>query len=303
MELVSDLGDLVGQLYGIHADNWLAVHNGDESDVWRVDAAENAFAVHVSPSWRQPTELKWVHQLTRYVASKVPEAVPPLKNRAGETFTVLTQGSQRRLVSVYPFVEGDTLDRTDPAAVAAAGRLLAVVHRRLSTWSGPPRPYVQAAQHPSDRSLLGRVHDPQLDANRAQQLAQSPIRGVIHGDYYRRNLLAVGDHIHGLVDWHDAGLGLYVDELVWAAWEFGHDDTFCFLPDMAHSLVSAYLSTGGLVHTGDLQHAKTSMRHMLKRDILNGIEAAARAEEPIDQGYLGLQVRAFFTLADTSVSF
>ena len=66
--------------------------------------------VHVSPSWRHPEDLRWCHDVALEAATAVPEAVAPIRVH-GRSFTVWND----RVVAVFPFVEGDVLDRQDAA--------------------------------------------------------------------------------------------------------------------------------------------------------------------------------------------
>jgi Ser/Thr protein kinase RdoA (MazF antagonist) len=68
--------------------------------------------------------------------------------------------------------------------------------------------------------------------------------GVVHGDYYRRNLLCRDRRIVGVIDWHEADVRPLIAEVAFAAWEMAHDDDLRFLPDRARFFVNAYANEG-----------------------------------------------------------
>ena len=109
-------------------------------------------------------------------------------------------------VSVWPFVEGVAADRDDPAIRDQAAELLARLH-----------------------GVGGRRR-----------------RGIVHGDFYRGNLLVDGGFIVGLIDWDEARVDDYVVELAWSMWEFAKSpDGTRLIDDRATRFESVYTDAGG----------------------------------------------------------
>jgi Ser/Thr protein kinase RdoA (MazF antagonist) len=296
---VARLRRLLEDAYGLRADRWDVIDNGDEAAVWRADGPDGTWAVHLSPVWRGSAELAWVHQVVAFVAGDVPEAIAPVSSRSGDTFAaVADQQGRQRLVTVSGFRTGTNLDRDDRGAVEAAGGLLGRIHRRLAHWRGPDRPAATAHLPSAPKWLTERLDDPALDAARTEFIDTRPVCGVIHGDYYRRNLLCHGADIRGVVDWHEARPAPYLDELAWATWEFAHDDQHRFRPDSAQAFLNGYATKGPPGAVPDWPTLSCLMRHMLRVDIQIGVAASLAGRQEMDMPYLERQIAAFWALRD-----
>ena len=155
------------------------VFSGEQAEVWQASVEDRRLAVHVSPTWRPPSQLTWCHAVARYAGRRVPAVVIPLESK-GLTYTRW----RGHLVAAFPWVEGTMANRADLAQVWAAGALLADVHAALLDWPGcnrPPGP----GRLPACKTVP-ELDDPALDAWWSDR-SGALVHGIYHGDYYRRN--------------------------------------------------------------------------------------------------------------------
>lgn len=266
------------------------IEQGDEAVVWRTETDEGPVVVHVGPAWRSSEELAWTHAVLRRAAARVPVAIAPLAGPGGATF-LFHHGHP---VTLFEFVDGDPLDPTD-AALDDSARVLARIHSALADWPGGPRPRSgprgPAGRDPGDDppGLVDRELDDWWAATSA-----SLRTGVVHGDYYPRNLLCRRSRVVAVIDWHEARIAPIAGEIAWAAWEVAHDDRLGLLPERAGRFLDAY-GPGA----PSFALALSLMRVWLRDNIRYGL-ALARGGTSIDDDYLGLQLRAFVDLGRLS---
>jgi Ser/Thr protein kinase RdoA (MazF antagonist) len=220
--------------YGLLPAAAVAIHNGDEASVWRVQTTPGPVVVRVGPAWRTAAEVAWVHDLLDYAAHALDVAVAPLPARDGTT-AFWWRG---RPVALFPFVAGTVLDRENPHLRREAARLLARVHYTLRRWPDPrprppPGPHAPSRwPRPADPSALV---DPELEAwygawSQGRTRAATPV----HGDFYRRNVLCRAGRIVGLIDWDEARLEAPVREVAWAAYRVGDSPVNPVTPLLAY---------------------------------------------------------------------
>jgi Ser/Thr protein kinase RdoA (MazF antagonist) len=208
------------------------VFNGEQAEVWQASAEDRLLAVHVSPTWRQPSQLTWCHAVARYAGRRVPVVVIPLESK-GSTYTHW----RGHLVSAFPWVEGTMANRADPGQVWAAGALLAEVHAALLDWPSSQRR--AGPGRPPTLETVPELADPALDKWWSQRSGDL-VHGVYHGDYYRRNLLVRDGVVQGVIDWNEARPGPLIGEVAFAAWEFGHDNELNLVREQFQRFVHAY---------------------------------------------------------------
>jgi len=257
--------------------------NGDEAEVWAATADSARYVVHILTSAENADHLSWCHDVAIEAAKRVPEVVPPVVVDGASFFRWNGQ-----LVTVFPFVEGTTLDRNDLVQVRHAARLLAQIHRELLDWTGGQAPWRQnGAGDPSPA-----LDDPDLDHRWESHLPRLRT-GVCHGDYYRRNLLVMDRAVRGVIDWHEAHIGPLVAEVAWAAWELGHDDEMQLVRPRFDLFVDEYRrAADGQIPEWEYELVPTATRVMLRDDIRG---ALARGGSSNDE-YQRHQVNAFWTL-------
>lgn len=286
--------------YGFHVRDAAPVAPSDEAVAWRADGDRPLF-IHQSPPWRTREELSWVHGLVARVARTFPQAVAPLTTTTGGTFFEHAGA----LITLYPFVPGSHLDREEAAHRKAAARLLAELHRVLLDCDAPPRP--QPGPH-SPWAALPRqpvppeLEDPELDVWRATLLRHADLsRGLVHGDYYRRNLLWSVDRVVGVVDWHEARHDLLLAEVASATWELSKDATSrSFSSERARAFLDAYAAADGPAEVRDRSLVVSLIRCRLREEALFSLVLEARGL-PADVAYREAVTASFNALRSRSL--
>ena len=278
---VTGLADVVSEWLATPVTLESQIHNGDEAEVWAGSYDGTRVVVHVSPSWRRPEDLRWCHDVILEAGKAVPEAIAPIRVH-GRSFTVWND----RVVAVFPFVEGDVLDREDAAQVAAAARVLARIHTSLLTSSLCSTPPRTSAVEVGDL-----LHDGELDEQWSAVVGGLRV-GVCHGDFYRRNILVAAGRIRGVIDWHDAYVGPLIGEVAFAAWEFGHDDGLNLNATMFELFVATYMRSSDHLPSSEYEVLPLATRVRLRENILGAVAQGAST----DGAYHEMQVRAFWEL-------
>jgi Ser/Thr protein kinase RdoA (MazF antagonist) len=275
-----------------------ALEGGVESQVIKVRGSTGPVVVRVAPRWRSLGELTWAYELAAYAATRIPAALAPMRAEDGS----LAIRHDDRVVSVFPFVHGSPLDRTNGRERDSAAALLARLHRVLPLWdharprppSGPGAPTLRPDVEPpglTDRALdtvVGRF---------AARFAPA----LTHGDYYRGNVRCVDHEIVALFDWDDACYWTLENELAWSVWEFAQADKAPTLDvDRAEQFLRTYAAHGGPVSLSDRSFIVPFIRDDIRTDIR---EAAALAEAGIasDPGYVERSNAAFANLATVTL--
>jgi Ser/Thr protein kinase RdoA (MazF antagonist) len=268
--MAPDLARLLAEVqarYGLRATAASRLPGGEEAESWRLATPGGPVVVRVNPPERLLPEVAWVDRLVAFVAEATGLAVAPLP--AGDGSTVFLFGD--RTVSVSPFVAGAHLDPEDPAQLAAAGRALGRLHETLAGWPGPPRPApgpyapenLPAADDPP------AIRDPALDAWLAGwQADREPTlaRGVIHGDYFARNILVRHGQVAAVVDWYDSRVAAYARELAWSTWECCHAGGELDA-GRAGRFLDAYEAAGGPAPADALDELVPLMRDELRHHV------------------------------------
>lgn len=285
-DLAVRFGNAVESLLGISASRVGRLGGGEEATVARVDTSAGPIVVQERPSWRTRAEIEWVHAVVRQAAREVPEAVAPIERDGQSVFEW-----DGRLLAFYPFVEGERLDREDPALRVEAAHLLAAIHLALLDWKGAPRP----DPGPGAPTL---VPDPPDLSDAALDAWWSAVRetlvvGATHGDYYRGNLLCSGDRIVGVVDWSEASVRSIALELAGATFELCRDDEHTFRAERADDFIGRYRSAGGPVPAEELKVLLPLIRVWVRNDARWALALGERDGD----GYAGRQTRAFCELA------
>lgn len=276
---------------------------GYECDVALLTTSDGERRVlRVSPAARTVDELAWAYELAGYAKLHTTEAVAPLAGRDGSL--VFRHGE--RPVSLFPFVDGQLLDRDHPAQRDAAARLLGRLHRVLPTWPAlrprpnPSSPRPSAPHVASDAELAEQcvvLADPELDRFIAAWRANPRLPAApLHGDFYRGNLLCAGDNVAGLLDWDDAVIGSREYELAWSVWELAQAPApeVTLDPDRARRFLEAYAETGP-VDVSDRGFVIPLIRAHLRFEVWRaGIEEGQGMT--VDHDYVARNVAAFEAL-------
>jgi len=198
-------------------------------------------------------------------------------------------------VALFPFVEGQILDRDDPVLRQQAARLLAAIHQALLSWPGGPRP-PSGAGEPMPPADPPHLFDPALDEWWAAHHS-SLLVSTTHGDYYRRNLLCAGRRIVAVIDWHEATVGPLAFELAGATFELCRDDAHKLDYAKVDAFVDAYRSAGGPVPDRELEMLLPLMRCWIRDDARSSLAYEPNLEA---NHYAANQIRAFRELATSN---
>lgn len=263
---------------------WL--EGGYEALVLKAEGRQGAIVLHVSSSQRSREELSWCHAVARHAHKAVPQVVVPIE-RDGDTLAEWHD----RLLAVYPFVDGSTLDHNDPSLRNEAARLLAKLHRGLLDWSGGPRP--SGTWEMALAELPVSLRDDHLDAWWNAAEAEGVVTSVIHGDYYRRNILCAGGTIAGVIDWHDAETAPLTLELAGAVFELCREGELVPKVTLARDFIGAYRDSDGPVPEQEIASLARYMRLWIRRNVVKSLSVGGDELDP----YMQQQINAFRHLA------
>jgi Ser/Thr protein kinase RdoA (MazF antagonist) len=195
--------------------------------------------------------------------------------------------------ALFPFIDGDRLDREDPRLRDDAARCLAAIHRATRSGFDIPRP-PSRWERTSLPELPAALLDASLDTwwNSTQgRLTMAPI----HGDYYRGNLLCRGRKLIGVIDWHDARVAPLALELAAATFELCKDTSQTLHVDRARAFVKAYLEADGPIPEREIELLPMLMRVWIREDVQRSL---LQPNNPDGQAYRQQQIRAFQALKD-----
>jgi Ser/Thr protein kinase RdoA (MazF antagonist) len=215
------------------------------------------FIVRVEHADRE--SVRWEHALLRFLAEEVDQIVVPLVALDGSTFYV----DGGRIVSVFPFIEGEELRSHEAVFRHELPLLLARVHRRAQAWP-------EARQRPGVPSLRERDWDqndwwdwsivekvpPLVRAfeELREWVATADLRVcAIHGDFHAGNVLMRDGRVAGIVDWQYARRDWPALELAGMVWDLCSDGTSTTLdPARRDQVVGRYVDAGGPGESGVL---------------------------------------------------
>lgn len=264
--------------------HWLT--GGYEALVLKAEEGHRAIVLHVSSSQRSRAELLWCHAVAKHAQRAVPQVVVPIEHDGD---TLAEWGD--RLLAVYPFVDGSTLDHADASLRSEAARLLAKLHRGLLDWSGGPRP--SGTWTTALVELPVSLRDDDLDAWWNATEAEGVVTSVIHGDYYRGNILCAGGTIAGVIDWHDAETAPLTLELAGAVFELCREGELVPKVTLARDFIGAYRDSGGPVPEQEIASLVRYMRLWIRRNVAKSLSVGSDERDP----YIQQQINAFGHLA------
>jgi len=296
-----ELRNLLEAHYGLRLLKATPLSGGEEALVWQVNSSVGLLVVRMSPASRSPSRLQWRHHVLLALASSLPQAIAPLLAPDGSTLLPYQDFS----VALFPYVRGDRLDRDQAQLRRASAHLLAQLHTALLPHLKHPAPLERTwleAKGPEQESL----HDPDLDRwhERLLESVASFTIGLIHGDYYRGNLLTQGEQIVAVLDWDDLHTDLLMQEVAWASWEFGKTATSDdWHLDRVQAFLQAYREAGGPCKIQEYQTVIPFVRWRLREELRYHHFAKRAAGLPSDPANAAGQVRAFERLRAYDTSF
>lgn len=226
------------------------LEGGWANDVFLLEAAAGPAVLRVKYPPSDPASIAWEHALTARLARDLPEVVAPVAARDGSTF--FFHGADA--VWLVPYVDGESAGYEHAhAAAQLLGRLHALTARLSVTPQRGPAGLAQLrsldpGRLPSHlRTRVQPMHDEALEL--LQELeTRNLLHGVVHGDFFRGNLLVREEEIVALIDWEEAHVGSLVSELANGVWEFTKSKaTDDFDREEGARFIDAYREAGGPV--------------------------------------------------------
>jgi Ser/Thr protein kinase RdoA (MazF antagonist) len=200
-----------------------------------------------------PDSVRWEHSLVRFLAEEIEQVVPAVTALDGATYYV----DGGRVVSVFPFVEGEEIRSREAHFRHELPTLLAQLHRRAQAWPvTEQRPGVPSLRERNwdrndwwDWSLVERT--PPLV--RAFEELREWVAGAddlcvyaIQGDFHSGNVLVRDRRIAGIVDWQYARLDWPAFELAGVVWDLSWDGRSTNIDTAVRDdIVRTYVDAGG----------------------------------------------------------
>ena len=303
--LPDELLAIIAQRYGLSLGQARQLDGGDECLVWSVPSHQGPLVVRSSPCWRSPERLAWTHRLMLSLQAVLPQVIAPLRALDGSTLFRYNN----RSVALIPYVAGAPFDRENPKLRQEAATFLARLHATLLNRApdsaglqhhlligAPPLPPA-----PDPDSLI----DLELDIWHTTVLQKSASfsTGLIHGDYYRRNLLTEEEQIITLLYFDDLHLDFLMQEIAWSSWEFcktGASDDWHL--DRVQAFLRSYREAGGPCKAEEYLAFIPFIRWRLRQELRRHFAMVAHGL-PGEPEYAARQLRAFERLRDCHVSF
>lgn len=294
--LADELRHVLEAHYDLRLGKATPLLGGEEALIWQVSSSRGSLVVRMSPAHRSLVRLQQIHQVLLALAPMLPPVLAPLLAPDGSTLL----SYQGQAVELFPFVSGEQLDRENARLRQAAARLLAHLHTALLSQTRDAASLVRKGvvgerllhPPPDPASLL----DPDLDRWHST-LPEHPAAftiGLIHGDYYRRNLLTQGEQIVAVLDWDDLHPDFLMQEVAWASWEFGKtvssDDWHL---DRVQAFLQDYREAGGPCKAEEYHTIIPFVRWRLREELRYHHFAQMAAGVPGEPGYAAGQVHAF----------
>jgi aminoglycoside phosphotransferase (APT) family kinase protein len=216
---------------------------------WTVRAGD--FVVRLDRT--DPESVRWEHALLRFLSEDIEQVIVPLAALDGSTFCL--DGS--RVISIFPFVDGDELRSQEALFRQELPVLLARLHRRAQAWPvTKQRPGVPSLRERDwdrndwwDWSLVEKT-PPLVRAFEELRdwvaCADDLCVCAIHGDFHSGNVLVRDRRIAGVIDWQYARLDWPALELAGVVWDLAWDGESPTI-DVAgcDEIIRRYVDAGG----------------------------------------------------------
>jgi Ser/Thr protein kinase RdoA (MazF antagonist) len=239
--------EAVADRYGVDLPPpWEPVAGGASDALFRA----GDFAVRLERA--DPESVRWEHALLRFLAEEIEEVIEPLVALDGSTFSV----DRGRVVSVFPFLDGDELRSHEALFRHELPVLLARVHRRAQEWPvTDQRPGVPSVRERDwDRNDWwdwGAVEKAPPLVRAFEELREWVATAdlcvsAIHGDFHSGNVLVRDGRIAGIVDWQYARRDWPALELAGVVWDLCWDGKSTSLdPVLRNEVAREYVDAGG----------------------------------------------------------
>ena len=271
---------------------WSKLVGGYECDVWKV----GQWVVRICPVWRNFEALAHIYKHVSLLAKEIPEIVFPIKTVQGDDLIQF----ENRPIAVFPYIDSQPLDRNNLNLLRHSAELLAKIHIASSHIAENTIKLLTPASEPHlklKQADPNFIQDPDLD-ELYKQFTQDPdlLMGLMHGDYYRANILCYGDRILDVIDWDECSYGALIGELAWATWEHCHTETGDNLHlEKARQFLMAYINKNRDLTEFNYNAIIPLIRYHLRYEIRRSL-AMEEAGVEWDEDYRQREIRAFDNL-------
>ena len=229
------------------------IAEGVENSNYMVDTSSGRFILTLYEKRVDAADLPFFMALLDHLADKGRPVPRALKDRSG----VQVQTVAGRPACLIEFLTGVSVSHPTPAQARATGEALGLMHGALADFGGarpnglgPGGWRELAARCGTDLDQIS----PGLGARVSDELAfledawpADLPRSVIHADLFPDNVLMLGDHVTGIIDFYFACTDIRAWDvaITHAAWCFEADGTG-FHANLAAALVAGYEASFGL---------------------------------------------------------
>lgn len=275
---------------------WSKLDGGYECEVWRV----GEWVVRICPDWRNVEALKHIYRHVCLLAKEFPEIVAPIKTAQGDDLLHY----ENRPIAVFPYISGKPLNRNNDTLLRHSAELLAQIHMASFHISENAIKLLTPVSDPNLKPIEtdpNFIQDPQLDDWYNNFMGRSDLpMGLMHGDYYRANILCDGDKILGVIDWDECNYGVLTRELAWATWEHCRTESGDNL-DIGKTLLflRAYHHKNRVLNT-DYDAIVPLIRYHLRYEIRRSLSMEQAGME-WDEDYRQQEIRGFDNLRHLSL--
>lgn len=285
----NDIRQVLWQHWGIEIRSFSPLLGGEASSIWKVDTHDQTLVVRIAPEHVSLAQLGHALRVQGHVSSALDIVPTPLETTSGNL--VVLSGSNP--VSVQALCPGRIREHLTHENRIEAARTLADVHLALDSCNASETLLAPHLEPTHSEPCTAELQDDELDAWIVSLPSAGWHRGLIHGDYYERNILWERDRISGVIDWDELTLDWREQEVAWSMWEFCQNDDGAQLDvPTAHHFLNAYLSRNDRIAPSLPHHAYRFIQRRLRAECLNALHDRA-VGRPFDEVYFLNEVKAF----------
>jgi len=278
-------------------DRFVSLGGGYECDVWRT----GDYVIRMLPDWRSESEVHWTYDFVRRCAEDVSQVIAPMGTSSGDDY-VMYDG---QAVVLLPYIDGKLLNLADDRLIQQSAQILAQIHLTSAYLpkdsKRPPSKTSQPTDIPKQPDPKN-IQDPELDAWYNEFIQRDDLQmGMMHGDYYRGNILCNDGQVVGVIDWDECNYGAIIREVAWSLWEMCHTNNGDALDmDRASLFLVSYRENYPLLSDVECKAIIPLIRYHLRYEIRRSI-AMEEAGQDWDDDYRQAEIRAFNNLKTTAL--
>jgi Ser/Thr protein kinase RdoA (MazF antagonist) len=293
-----DIRQVLWQHWGIEIQSFSPLFGGEASSIWKIDTQDQPLVVRIAPEHMCPSHLEYRLRVQAGVSTALDIVPMPCETTSGSL--VVLSGSNP--ISVQAVCSGRIREYLTHENRIEAARALAVVHLALDSCEVPAVQLQPHLESTHSNPCPDELRDDDLDAWIVSLPSSGWHRGLIHGDYYNRNVLWNEDRISGVIDWDELTLDWREQEIAWSMWEFCQidDGTRLDVPSSCDFL-DAYRSRNANIAPSLPSQAFRFIQRRLRTKCLNALHDRA-VGRPFDEEYFLSEVEAFGNIRGLVIS-